>query len=231
MEANRFEGKSLRYLTIHPDGYSPQIDYPLIVLLHGFGASMDDLAGISPAIDREGYIYACPNGPLALDAGLGQMGYAWTPRGGESTEEDARRAVGLLDVFFEEVMEQYRVQPGRAILLGFSQGGGMTYRCGLPKPEVFAGLVALSSVMPDEAALMDDLPEERTQPIFIAHGVHDDLLPIERGRQALDFLQREGYSPQYKEYAMRHEISPEVLADLVPWINLVLPPAGAGLPN
>ena len=225
MEGKRYQGKTLVYLTIEPDGYTPEVDYPLVVLLHGFGANMDDLAGLCPAIDREGYVYACPNAPLAFSVGPGFTGYGWTPPRGQGTAEDAQRARDLLDVFFREVMDLYGVSPGRVVLGGFSQGGGMTYRCGLARPDTFRGLAALSSVMPDPEELRPTLPAQRDQPIFISHGTHDDVLPVEEGRRALEFLQAEGYAPDYREYPMRHEISPQVMADLVPWVKAVLPPA------
>jgi phospholipase/carboxylesterase len=109
--------------------------------------------------------------------------------------------------------------------MGFSQGGGMTYRCGLKSPDLFAGLVALSSTMPDQGELKSHLPAQRTQPIFIAHGIHDDLAPVERAREAKALLEGLGYRPQYREYAMRHEISQEMLEDLSPWVKSVLSPA------
>ena len=224
MEAKRYQGKSLEYLAIQPDGYSSEVDYPLVVLLHGFGASMQDLASLCPAIDRGGYLYACPNAPLTFELGPGHVGYGWTPPRGEGTAEHARRAVELLETFFEEVMEQYHVQPGKVVLMGFSQGGGMTYRCGLGEPETFAGLAALSSTMPEPEELEGTLPAQRNQPIFIAHGTHDDLLPVEHGRRARDFLEGAGYRPQYKEYPMGHEISQDVMDDLVPWMKGVLLP-------
>ena len=74
MEAKRYEGKSLQYLVIQPEGYSPEAEYPLVLLLHGFGASMNDLAGLCPAIDAEGYLYACPNAPLPLPVRAGSRG-------------------------------------------------------------------------------------------------------------------------------------------------------------
>ena len=40
----------------------------------------------------------------------------------------------------------------------------------------------------------------------------------------LDFLKAEGYSPEYHEYPMGHEINQDVLNDLVPWLKRVLPP-------
>ena len=212
-------------MVIEPDGYGPEVDYPLIVLLHGFGAGMHDLAGLCPSIGSEGYVYACPNAPLSFQLGPGQVGYGWMPPMGQATEEDAQRAVALLETFFDEVMAQYHVAPGRVILMGFSQGGGMTYRCGLPRPEVFAGLAALSSGTLNPEEFEGRLPAERSQPIFVAHGIYDDLAPIERGRQAVAFLEGEGYRPHFKEYPIRHEISQEVLDDLVPWIKSVLPPA------
>ena len=58
MQARRCQGRTLAYLMVEPDGYTAEVDYPLVVLLHGFGASMDDLAGLCPAIDRGGYLYA-----------------------------------------------------------------------------------------------------------------------------------------------------------------------------
>ena len=226
MQAKRYEGKDLTYLMVEPDGYDPEVDYPLVVLLHGFGASMDDLAGLCPAIDRGGYLYACPNAPLPFTIGPGVTGYGWTPPRGQGTVEDARKARDLLDAFFQEVMDLYRVPAGAVVLCGFSQGGGMTYRCGLPRPETFRGLAALSSVMPEPEELRPTLPDRRTQPIFISHGIYDDILPVEQGRRALEFLEAEGYAPDYREYPMRHEINAAVMGDLVPWIKDLLPPAG-----
>ena len=54
MEAQEFEGAQLRYLTVHPDGYDPNKRYPMVIMLHGFGANMQDLAGLAPVIDTTG---------------------------------------------------------------------------------------------------------------------------------------------------------------------------------
>lgn len=229
METKEYQGNTLRYLVIHPDKYDHEKDYPMIILLHGYGANMHDLAGLCPAIDRESYLYACPNAPLTLQIRPGYEGFGWMPPMppiGTGTIEDAQMAVDMLDPFFDEVLGHYHVPEGRVILGGFSQGGGMTYRCGLKNPEVFAGLAALSSTMPDKDVLKAQLPIQRTQPIFISHGIHDQLAPIEKAQEARSFLESEGYSPSYKEYSIRHEITQEVLADLVPWIRQVLPPTG-----
>ena len=227
MEANRYEGKNLKYMVIHPDNYDADADYPMVILLHGFGASMADLASLAPAIDRENYIYAHPNAPIPFDLGGGAIGYGWMPPRGAATPEDVHRAETLLEGFFQEVMDQYRIRPGNVALGGFSQGGGMTYRCGLGHPETFAGLAVLSGFLANPEDLRPKLPPERTQPIFISHGTHDDIAPLEGALRARTFLEESGYTPQYKEYPIRHEISPEVVADLTSWIKQVLDPAGS----
>ena len=224
MKAAQHQGRSLLYLTVEPDDYDASLQYPLFILLHGFGANMQDLASLAPAINREGYVYACPQAPLSFQIMPGMVGYGWTPRGAEATAEDIQNAEDALDTFFVEIMEKYNVSPGNVILSGFSQGGGMTYRCGLRQPAVFAGLAILSGTMPDPDSLRARLPQARSQPIFVAHGTVDSVLPIERGRTAHQFLESEGYRPRYKEYPIAHEISPEVLSDLVEWASAVLPP-------
>ena len=224
MRGERHEGKGLQYLTVLPDDYDPEQRYPLVIMLHGFGASMQDLAGLAPVIDPRGYVYAFPNAPIAFDLGFGQAGYAWTSPGEATTPEEVQTAEALLAGFFEEVLAQFQVAPGRSVLLGFSQGGGMTYRCGLSRAETFAGLVALSASLPSPKDLEDRLPEDRTQPIFVAHGRADPLVSAESAERTRLYLEAAGYSPEFHIYDMAHEISEEVLRDLMPWLARVLPP-------
>ena len=224
MEAKEHQGKTLKYLAIEPDGYDPNRRYPMIILLHGFGSHMGDLADLTPEINSTGYVYICPNAPLAVQLGPGMVGYAWTPPGGAGSPEDAQNADEMLATLFEEVMEQYQVEPGNIILGGFSQGGMMTYRVGLTAPDTFRGLLVLSARVSDPDALRAQLPTERTQPIFISHGLVDEMISIEDGQKSLAFLEFEGYKPEYHEYNMGHAIIQEVLDDIVPWVQRVLPP-------
>ena len=224
MRAEINEGTGLQYVTVVPDQYTPDSSYPLVIMLHGFGANMQDLAGLAPAINATGYVYACPNAPISFQLGVGQTGFGWiTPRGGGTAEETAN-SEKLLSDFFDTVFQQFNVSPGQALLLGFSQGGGMTYRCGLGRADYFAGLVALSATLPDQDELATRLPQERNQPIFIGHGRLDQMVSDETAQSAKSFLESNGYSPDFHIYDMAHEISSEELADLVPWITEVLPP-------
>ena len=144
MQARQIDGNSLSYLFVEPDDYDDTLEYPTVVLLHGYGASMSDLAGLAPAIDRTGYVYLFPNAPIPMQIGIGMTGYAWTPPGGDGTDRATQRAEDLLASFFDEVMERHGITEGGMVMGGFSQGGTMTYRFGLPRPEMFAGLVILS---------------------------------------------------------------------------------------
>ena len=224
MRAEINEGPGLQYVTVVPDDYTPDSSYPLVIMLHGFGANMQDLAGLAPAISADGYVYACPNAPIPFQLGPGQTGFGWsTPRGGGTAEETAN-SEKLLGDFFDTVFQQFNVSPGNAILMGFSQGGGMTYRCGLGRADKFAGLAALSATLPDEDDLAARLPAERTQPIFIAHGLFDQMVSEDTAQSAKSFLESNGYTPEFHTYNMGHEISGEELGDLVPWVARVLSP-------
>ena len=74
MREEQHPGKDLMYLTIVPDDYNPEVSYPLVIMLHGFGSNMRDLAGLAPAISSRGYVYACPNAPMPFDLGQGLGG-------------------------------------------------------------------------------------------------------------------------------------------------------------
>ena len=220
MNAQAQMGKDLVYLTVYPEDYNPDLEYPIIVMLHGLGASMYDLANLAPVIESKGYLYVCPNAPIPIQVGQGVLAFSWNIPGGTDPEQ-TRRCEEKLEGFFEELLELYPLAKGKCLLLGFSQGGGLTYKFGLPNPDIFAGLAALSCSIRDPDALKERLPTNKDQSIFIAHGLDDNP---DRARASRDFLESEGYRPSYNEYQMGHEINQDVLSDLVPWMHKVLPP-------
>ena len=228
MQARQIDGNSLTYMVVEPDDFDPQQEYPAVVLLHGFGASMTDLAGLSTMLDRTGYLYFFPNAPIAFQIAPNVTGYAWTPPGGSAdvhtTERAAERAEELLVGFYDEIEERHGVTDGGIVMGGFSQGGMMTYRFGLPRPEKFPGLVILSGRVPSPEGLTERLPEHRDQPIFVAHGTQDTMISVEDARASREFLTTNSYSPEYHEYHMAHEINDEVMADLGSWLRNVMPP-------
>ena len=217
MEARTYKGEDLSYLVVEPDGFEPDQEYPAIFLLHGYGSNMRDLAGLSPSIGRERHIYICPNAPIKMELAPGVSSYAWMELGAGG----AGTAVTILSTLLDKVSEQYRLMPGKSVLGGFSQGGMLAFEFGLPRADIFAGLVSLSGRMIDPAGIRSSLPEGRDQSVFIAHGTRDGMISVDQGRESRDFLIGEGYDPEYHEYDMAHEVTQDVLDDLVPWIGRV----------
>jgi phospholipase/carboxylesterase len=211
-------------LTVYPDDFDPQKSYPLIICLHGFGANKDDLSSIASVLRRGDCLYAFPDAPLATadDPTI----RAWYERGGKESPAAVREALTGLDGFVAEVLARFRVAPSQALLLGFSQGGAMSLRYGLPRPDVFAGIAVLSGSLRQVDDLRPSLPAERNQPLFVAHGVHDSLVPVAWSRDLVTFLEAQGYRPTYKTYPIDHEISPALVTDLRGWLQSTLPPFG-----
>lgn len=241
MKTESYKGRSLDYLVVSSDSHVPSTATPLIILLHGFGSHMGDLAGLAPLLGENGYTYVAPNAPLKLRLPDGRVGFGWTPPGGSAAEEFAWKAEEMLGVFVDEVFSKFEVLDGNAVMVGFSQGGGMTYRYGLARPEMFRGLVALSSVLPDLETLEARIPpieksnsgagktnSKRSQRVFISHGVRDELVSVDSARQARTFLERLGFIPDYREDAFGHEISRALLGELRVWLGHVLPPENCG---
>jgi phospholipase/carboxylesterase len=225
MKAEVIESSSLQYVLVRPDGFSADGSWPLVVMLHGFGANMYDLANLSPAIDDSGYVYAFPNAPYALE-GMGGSGFSWM-LGRPGVVEPAVPGASvdeMLEAFTAEVKEATGARDGNIVLGGFSQGAGLTLSHGLLRPETFRGLMVLSGFFRSAEEVRPKLPVKRKQPIFLVHGRQDPLIAIEQAHETKAFLEAEGYAVEYHEYDMPHSVTPDVVRDLQPWLHATLPP-------
>ncbi len=124
--------------------------------------------------------------------------------------------------FIDEATAAYHVDPECRVVLGFSQGGSLAYRLGLGDPSRFAGLAALSTWLPDEAAEHADTVRLGDFPVLVQHGSQDPLVKVDRGQLSRDRLIAMGVTPEYHEYPMQHSIGPESLRDLSDWLERVL---------
>lgn len=202
-----------------PAGDGP---FPTIFALHGWGASAHDLLGLAPFLLRGEALVICPQGAIEVPVGPGVPGYGWFPitEGGPLDPKAFSAAAESLGAFLDEACERYPVDPRKTVLLGFSQGGVMAYDQALRQPSRYAGLVALSSWLPQSLAqTIPKLPEHENWPVFVSHGTEDPMIGIDRARESRDALLPFQVGLTYREYEMGHEIRPESLRDLLDWLE------------
>ncbi len=223
MKTERLDGP-LESLLVVPDDFDPAGGFPLVVLLHGYGADMHDLAGLAPEIDPHGYAYLLPNAPLTAFTGGDPTARAWYERGGAESPQAVRFARDRLQALLEAVWPSQGTPPGKTVLAGFSQGGNLALRHGLPSPEVFAGVASLAGSLSKLDDLAPELPAKRGQRLFVAHGYRDATVPYQVGRNLADYLARQGYRPEFQSYTIGHGITRPVLDDLRRWLVATVRP-------
>ncbi len=193
---------------------------PLLLLLHGLGADENDLFGLAPYMDERFFIVS-PRAPFNLPYG----GFAWFeliigPDGiGVSVKQFEQSRVMLLK-FVDELIAKHDLDPKRIFLCGFSQGAMMSLSALLTEPKKFAAVVAMSGrAMPEMLPDTNDFETLKDFPIFVAHGLYDQVLAIENGRATKEILSALPVDLEYKEYPMAHEISQESLHDVSTWLR------------
>ena len=150
----------------------------LLLLVHGYGADEQDLGGLLPYLDPDGIFAAVlPRGPVAAP---GTPGFAWYEFG-EGAGPGFATALAELDALVDEQCEQLGFDRAQAIFGGFSQGAGLAAALGLFLPGRVrpAGVLAMSPALP-AVEVADDA---RAVPVFVAHGTHDPLIPVQRSRE------------------------------------------------
>ena len=208
----------LLYTAHVPPGEGP---FPSLLVLHGWGASAHDLIGLAPILNAGRALVLSPQGPVVFPIAEGVPGYGWfdLTRGGPPEPGEIKQAADAVDRFLTAAAERYPIDPRKQVLLGFSQGGVVAYELALRDPSRYAGLVALSSWLPEELVTGAGAPRLENLPVFVTHGTQDPMIPVDRGRESRERLTALGAILTYREYEMQHEIRPEALRDLMRWID------------
>lgn len=199
-----------------------------VLWLHGLGADGNDFAPIVPQFVRPHWPairFVFPHAPVrAVTINNGVRMRAWY----DIVDMDlARRAdasgvdesVAQVEALIAREVER-GVPASRIVLAGFSQGGAVTLAAGLRRAEPLAGLVALSTYLPMAQRLLGEATvAARAQPVFMAHGTQDPVVPFAAGQRSAQALRDLGLDVDWHAYPMAHAVCPEEIADLGLWLE------------
>lgn len=190
--------------------------HPTLIMLHGRGADEEDLLGLSSYFDNR-FLYVSARAPFPFPYG----GYTWYDIGqvGVPLPGMFDESYGKLLDFVGDVLQSYPVDPSRLYLLGFSMGTVMSFALSLTRPELVRGVSANSGYVPEGTGLKFRWQELAGKEFHIAHGVADQVIPVQMARRAKELFAQSNATVVYKEYPMDHQISEESLADVAAWFR------------
>jgi phospholipase/carboxylesterase len=209
-------------------GPAPRVS---VIWMHGLGADGNDFVPVVPELglaDALSVRFIFPHAPMRpVTINRGYVMRAWydiVEHGGAWREDAAgvRESGWLVEALLER--EKARGIPAqRIVLAGFSQGGAMALYGGLRHAERLVGVLALSCALPLADTLAAEAsPANRDVPIFMAHGIHDPVVPQARATGSRDILTGLGYRVTWREYPMPHSVCPEEIDDIAEWLARVL---------
>jgi phospholipase/carboxylesterase len=219
----------------HETGPSPQWS---VLWLHGLGADGHDFAPIVPELlmrdgarrDWPSLRFVFPHAPLrAVTINNGMRMRAWYDIRNFSADElgggDRADSAGVFESIVQVEALVARegdrgIPPDRLILAGFSQGGAIALAAALRRTEPLAGVAALSTYLPmapQAGAALE--PQALRQPLFMAHGEQDPVVPPAAGEHSRQVLEALGFTVEWHAYPMGHSVCAEEIGDLGDWLQ------------
>jgi len=202
-----------------------------VIWLHGLGADGNDFASLLPQLNLSscpGIRFIFPSAPsMAVTVNDGYVMPAWydifdRSLNDKEDESGIERSAKAIQALIEHECSR-GIAPNRIILAGFSQGCAIVLHTGLRYPQALGGIMALSGYLPlRDSFIKNRTPANQQTPIFMAHGEWDSVITLDRSEDSKDLLIDNGYTVQWKTYAMEHSVHPHEFVDIGNFLRRVL---------
>lgn len=172
------------------------------VLIHGRGASAEDILGLSQEFNVADVAYLAPQA-----AGGTWYPYSFlTPIA--QNEPGLSSALGVIARIVAQLADQ-GIPANRVALMGFSQGACLTSEFAARHARRYAGIAALSGGLIGPPGTARDYPGAFDgTPVFLGCSDVDPHIPVERVRESADVFRRMGAAVDERIYrGMGHTVS------------------------
>lgn len=203
-----------------------------VIWLHGLGADGHDFAPVVKQLLTAGALqnvrFILPHArEMAVTRNGGYIMPAWYDVYGIIPVQQEDEVGIQTSQHYINTLIQHEIERGipaeRIVLAGFSQGGAIALHTALRYPHQLAGVLALSTYLPLHAKLHTEATATNQQiPIFMAHGIFDDVITLEMSKLSRDLLLECDYAVNWHEYGMAHSVCTEEIADIEAFLKQVL---------
>ena len=192
----------------------------MVILLHGVGGNEQNLFSFAPELP-ENFVVVAARGPLTF----GANNFAWfqvdfsTGKPQINTQQAENSRLMLID-FIDDLKSEINFNPNEVYLMGFSQGGIMSYSVALTDPEKVKGIAVMSGrLLPEIKPFMADEKRLEKLKIFISHGKQDAVLNYQYALEATDFLKTKNLNPDFHSYEEGHTVNRQMFDDVNLWLK------------
>lgn len=145
----------------------------------------------------------------------------WLMESSEPVRPRILEARDRLCLAIERYIESKGLRPSKVAALGFSQGSVLLSAAILTGKVHLDGLAILAGVAYESA----ETPHVLGAPsVLIAHGTHDEVLPVERARASAERLRALGLPVTYVEEDVGHKVGVQGTRAMREWLGGVLSP-------
>ncbi|MFT4519140.1 MAG: polyhydroxybutyrate depolymerase [Halioglobus sp.] len=168
---------------IIPADYNTETRYPLVILLHGFGANgpvQSLYLGLNSRVDTQQFVLVTPNGTINE---FGSRYWNATPACcAGPNEEDQIDDVGYVRGLIEQAAATYSIDTTRVGLIGHSNGGFMSLRMACEASDLVTSVVSLAGSTWEDAGSC--IPAEYPVSVLAMHGDADETIPYDGNASA-----------------------------------------------
>ncbi len=193
--------------------------HPCIILLHGYGSNLDDLFSFADYLPDHLTVISLE---APLDTPFG--GKAWYSIHFDAIQDkwsDLKEAEKSLDAILQQLKyfeEEYDLDPNDIGLMGFSQGGILSWSLLLDQPDLFRRAVCMSGYI-NTQLLKKPLQEYQNILAYASHGTQDPTIPYDWAASSINKLNKKNPEVCFNSYPDGHNVSPENFRDLLEWLS------------
>lgn len=199
-----------------------------IILLHGLGADGHDFEPIVNELKlNKPTRFVFPHAPsISISINNGMVMPAWydiksTQIDMQQDEDGLRHSEKAVIALIEQELKR-GIKSENIIVAGFSQGGAVALHTALRYSKPLAGVMGLSTYLPLSEKVASEInAANKNIPVFLAHGVHDPIIPLQLALNSNAYLEKLNYSTELKQYEMEHSVCQEKIDAMSDWINRV----------